>query len=174
MRGADSGKGGSVPNDLSKTLAHHDAAIANLSGRMTGVENSLTSLGADVNKGFSELSNKLATMDAAKPPSLFIQLRMITAGVTIFAGAATGIGFLVHSYMSPKIVEISGKTDSTSKDLERRQGDDISELKRYRQEDREQVKATLAEHQKQINDLRRSFWVGSTSTASTVSKKGTP
>jgi hypothetical protein len=171
MAGSDSRKGEGVPNDLAKTLANHDAAINNLSGRMTGVENGLTALSGDLNKGFSELGSKLVAMEAAKPPSLYIQVRMVAAGIGIFAMAASGIGFLIHAYMAPQVLQVATKADVNSKDVERRQADDIAELKAYRQQDRESIKSTLADQQKQIDSLRRSFWVGSTSVAS---KKGTP
>lgn len=51
--------------EITSTLAHHEAAINNLGGRMTGVENGLRTLQGEVHTGFAGIANSMNTQIGA-------------------------------------------------------------------------------------------------------------
>lgn len=160
-----------VPSGLAQTLAHHDAAINNLSGRMSGVEQSLHKLGDDVSKGFSDIGSKLATLDATKPPSMMQQITSFSVVLTIVGGVVWGITYISMSVVEPKIVALNQDVGMVSKHVDRRTVDDIDELKAYRREEKETVKSQLSMVQQQLQDLQKKYgWVARTQQAS-ASKK---
>lgn len=50
--------------DITQTLAHHDAAISTLGGRMTGVESGLRTLQGEVHSGFAQLGVTLNAVNS--------------------------------------------------------------------------------------------------------------
>ena len=135
--------GALVPNDLAQTLAHHDAAINNLSGRMTGVETSLVKLHDNMGVGFTEITNKLATLDATKPPSMMHQIAMVSTVFGIAGMIVWGITYVATSVMQPEIVHLKNATTFVSRSVDRRNEDEIAELKDYRKEERESFRKEL-------------------------------
>ena len=51
--------------EITSTLAHHDAAIQNLGGRMTGVETGLRTLQGEVHAGFAAITTNMNTQISA-------------------------------------------------------------------------------------------------------------
>lgn len=76
---------------LVATLAHHDAAIVNLSSRMTGVESSVKSLSDDVHMGFSSLSSKFDKLDSRPHFDFHTSVRTILSLAVLFSMMVAGI-----------------------------------------------------------------------------------
>jgi hypothetical protein len=98
------------------TLAHHDAAIQNLSGRITGVENGLKTLQGEVHSGFltiqttmstqiGTLSSKLDKLDAAPKFDLRGTLGIVKDFAILFAMTVAGIIWIVNALNSGNITK---------------------------------------------------------------------
>lgn len=75
-------------------LAHHDAEIRTLGGRMTGVESSIRTLNTEVNTGFAALHNTLNALDNkvsrfdSRPQFEFSKVLSLVRDVAFMIGAA--------------------------------------------------------------------------------------
>jgi hypothetical protein len=57
--------GAMADGELAKTIAHHDAAISHLGGRLTGVEGELKTLKTEVHTGFATVQHQMSTQIGA-------------------------------------------------------------------------------------------------------------
>lgn len=104
------------PPDITAQLAHHDAAITALGGRMTGVETNLRTLQGEVHHGFAgiqqnmssqigNLASKLDKLDAA-PKFDFSKTVSTVVGVAIlFSMTCGGIIYIVRSQSEAVLAE---------------------------------------------------------------------
>lgn len=149
--------GGNVPSDLQQTLAHHDSAINNLSGRMTNVEGAIGRLDENMKGGFADLSTQLATLNASKPPSMMQQITLASTVLGIMGGVVWGITYIAMSAMQPEIVQLKNAQTFNARSVERRDADEREELKEFRKAERDGLK-------QQIDDIKhRIGWMSRTS-----------
>lgn len=78
-------------DDLIQTIAHHDAAIGQLGGRMTGVESGLRTLQGEVHAGFVTLGSKLDKLDAIPKFDFHQTVKTVSSLVFLFASVVAGI-----------------------------------------------------------------------------------
>lgn len=78
-------------DDLIQTIAHHDAAIGQLGGRMTGVESGLRTLQGEVHAGFISLGSKLDKLDAVPKFDFHQTVKTVSSLVFLFASIVAGI-----------------------------------------------------------------------------------
>jgi hypothetical protein len=96
---------GQKASDLFTTLAHHDAAISTLGGRMTGVESSVRTLQGEVHAGFSGLGGKLDKLDA-RPALNFPELvRTVLSIILIFSMIVGGIIWVTTAQFAGVLAE---------------------------------------------------------------------
>lgn len=93
------------PSALLTTLAHHDAEIVNLSARMTGVENSVKTLGDQVSVGFSALTSKLDRLDSAPKIDMHKTIGSVVALAVLFSMVVGGIIYITNSQSAAVIAE---------------------------------------------------------------------
>lgn len=127
-----------ISTDFVRTLAHHDAEIASLGGRMTGVENEVRALGATVGKGFQEIMDRLSTFESQRGPGLGSILGFVATGGAVVGMSAAAITVLVTSFVSPPITKLEGQVARLTYYVERREEADRQdwiELRRARDRD---------------------------------------
>jgi hypothetical protein len=96
---------GQKTSDLFTTLAHHDAAISTLGGRMTGVESSVRTLQGEVHSGFAGLGGKLDKLDA-RPRLDFPELvRTVLSLIVIFSMIVGGIIWVTTAQFAGVVAE---------------------------------------------------------------------
>jgi hypothetical protein len=96
---------GQKTSDLFTTLAHHDAAISTLGGRMTGVETSVRTLQGEVHAGFAGLGGKLDKLDA-RPSLNFPELvRTVLSLIVIFSMIVGGIIWVTTAQFAGVVAE---------------------------------------------------------------------
>jgi hypothetical protein len=96
---------GQKTSDLFTTLAHHDAAISTLGGRMTGVESSVRTLQGEVHSGFAGLGSKLDKLDA-RPTFNFPELvRTVLSLIVIFSMVVGGIIWVTTAQFAGVVAE---------------------------------------------------------------------
>jgi hypothetical protein len=79
------------PDDLLKTLATHDAAIATLGGRLSGVETSMHKLQGEVHTGFAALGSKLDRIDSRPTFNPHEMVRTVLSVAVLFTMVVSGI-----------------------------------------------------------------------------------
>lgn len=124
--------------DLFRTLIHHDAEIASLGGRVTGVETEVRNLGATVSKGFAEILDRLSTFESQRGPGLASLLGIVATGGAVVAMASAAITVLVTSFVSPPITKLESQVQRLTYYVERREEvdrQDAIELRRSRDKD---------------------------------------
>jgi uncharacterized coiled-coil protein SlyX len=97
---------------LESTIAHHDAAISSLSGRMHGVETELKSMHGQMHTGFENVSQALAAMSSkldkqeARPVFNFHQaVGTVLALAVLFSMVVGGIIWVTTSQFSGVLAE---------------------------------------------------------------------
>lgn len=104
------------PGDLMQTLAHHDAAINSLGGRMSGVETGLRTLQGEVHHGFAAItqtvntqlgavSSKLDKLDAAPKFDVHRTVGTVVALAVLFSMICGGIIWITTNQFSGVIAE---------------------------------------------------------------------
>ena len=113
-------KMGSVTDhdDLLTTLAHHDAVIGNLSGRMTGVETGLKALDTNVNRGFSELSSKFDKLDARPSFNFHQGVTTVVSLAVLFSMVVGGIIWVTTGQFAGMIAEQRGFNANTKERMD--------------------------------------------------------
>lgn len=102
--------------DFSTTLAHHDAAIQHLGGRITGVESGLRTLQSEVHTGFSSiqtamaqqiggLASKLDKLDAVPKFNFHQTVKTVSSLVFMFAAICAGIIYITNSQNAANLAE---------------------------------------------------------------------
>lgn len=106
----------SDPGEWATTLAHHDAAIGNLSQRMHGVETGMRTLQGEVHTGFSTLNSQFAQLgsglstlnsklDAQPKFSLHESVSTVLALSVLFSMVVGGIIWVTTSQFSGVVAE---------------------------------------------------------------------
>ena len=115
--GRDIGGGQAMtkPNELLQTLAHHDAAIATLGGRMSGVEGGLNSLQKEMHTGFTAVASSIAQLgsqidkaDARPQIDYHKTISSIVAIAALFSMIVAGIIWVTSSQFGAVIAEQKG------------------------------------------------------------------
>lgn len=112
-----------LDNKVLSTLAHHDAAIGNLSGRLTGVETGLKTLQGEVHSGFAGINKTLAATNS-KLDKLDAQPRF---EITKVLGTVKDFAVLIGACVAAIIWIVTGqfgaviaKQDQWAQQVERR------------------------------------------------------
>lgn len=87
-------------NQLVMTLAHHDAMITNLAGRMTGVENKLETLDHNMSTNFMALASKMDKFDARPTVNLHQSIQTVLSLSVLFSMVVGGIIWVTTSQFS--------------------------------------------------------------------------
>jgi hypothetical protein len=96
---------GQKASDLFTTLAHHDAAISTLGGRMTGVESSVRTLQGEVHAGFAGLGGKLDKIDARPHFNFPEMVRTVLSLIVIFSMIVGGIIWVTTAQFAGVVAE---------------------------------------------------------------------
>jgi hypothetical protein len=111
----------SHPDDLVQTLAHHDAAINTLGGRMTGVERGMATLQTEVHSGFNALNATLNGFNSkieqiSSRPQLDIHrtVSTVTTLAVLFSMVVAGIIWITTSQYAGMIAEQKGFNAATT------------------------------------------------------------
>lgn len=99
-----------------RTLAHHDAEISNLSGRITGVEAGLKGLQTDVTHGFSDISSKIEKINARPSFEMSSILSIVKDAAVLVGAAVAAIIWVTTGQFSGTVA----RQDETNKLTERR------------------------------------------------------
>ncbi len=102
--------------DWVRTLAHHDAEISNLSGRITGVEAGLKGLQTDVTHGFSDISSKIEKINARPSFEMSSILSIVKDAAVLVGAAVAAIIWVTTGQFSGTVA----RQDETNKLTERR------------------------------------------------------
>lgn len=105
--------------ELLSTIAHHDAAISSLGGRMEGVEHGLSKLNTEVHTGFHTLSSKLDRMDAAPKFDFHRTVSTVLSISVLFSMVVAGIVWVTTNQFSGFMLENRNFHERTNKRLER-------------------------------------------------------
>ena len=106
----------SAPPDITAQLAHHDAAITALGGRMTGVETGLRTLQGEVHHGFAnvtqnvnqqigQIASKLDKLDAAPKFDIHKNVGTVLAIAILFSMTCGGIIYITRSQSEAVLAE---------------------------------------------------------------------
>ena len=112
-----SGKSMALPTDITSQLAHHDAAITALGGRMTGVETGLRTLQGEVHHGFANvtqnvnnqigsLSSKLDKLDGRPQFDFHKTIRTVQSLAVLFAMVCGGIIWITTSQFGNTVEDV--------------------------------------------------------------------
>lgn len=114
------------PDDLLSTLAHHDAAINTLGGRMTGVERGLTHLQGEVHTGFNglatslgHLNSKLDRIDSRPQFDFHKTVSTVTTIAVLFSMVIGGVIWITTGQFAGVIAKQDSFNQSVSGRLER-------------------------------------------------------
>lgn len=107
------------PEHLASTLAHHDAEIRTLGGRMSGVESGLKTLQGEVHRGFGDLSSKLDRLDARPTINLHQAVSTVLALAVLFSMVVGGIIWVTTTQFAGIVAKQEGINSSTQTRLER-------------------------------------------------------
>jgi hypothetical protein len=99
-------KMGNKPSDLLTTLAHHDAAISTLGGRMSGVERSLSTLQGEVHTGFVGLGSKLDKIDARPTFNFGDTVRTVLSLAVLFSMVVGGIIWVTTAQQTGLVAKV--------------------------------------------------------------------
>ena len=144
-------------DDLRNTLAHHDAAIGQLSTRVSHVETAIETGFAKSNDNFAEIKGLLAQNAAQTGPGLGEIMKVIATGGAIVGMSAAAITMLVTSFVTPELTGIKGTTSVLAKDHEARIEYDREELTKYRDKRRQEVDERLNEMAKNLEVIKERF-----------------
>ena len=145
------------PDDLRATLAHHDAAINQLSGRVSKVETAVAAGFSKATDNFNDLKGMLQKTDAQRGPGLSEVMKVVATGGAIVGMSATAITMLVTSFVTPELTGIKGTTSVLAKDHEARIEYERQELTKYRDKRRQEVDERLNEMAKNLEVLKERF-----------------
>jgi len=143
--------GGNVagPTDITQTLAHHDAAIATLGGRMTGVETGLKTLQGEVHHGFANvtqnvnqqlssvshtvntLGSKIDKLDAQPKFDFHKIVGTVVSIAVLFTMICGGIIYITNSQNAAIVAEQKAFNGIVAKSLERHENK-IDEINGWR------------------------------------------
>lgn len=143
------GKAMAPPPDITAQLAHHDAAIGALSGRMSGVESGLKTLQGEVHHGFANvthnvnqqigglaqtitgLNSKLDRLDAAPKFDFHKIVGTVVSLAVLFGMVCGGIIYITQSQTAAVVAEQKIFNQTVAKGLERHE-QQITEINGWR------------------------------------------
>ena len=129
------------PPDITAQLAHHDAAIGALSGRMSGVENGLKTLQGEVHHGFANvthnvnqqlggmnqtmaaLGSKIDKLDAQPKFDFHKIVGTVVSLAVLFGMVCGGIIYITQSQTAAVVAEQKSFNQTVVKTLERHERD---------------------------------------------------
>ena len=107
-----------MPTEISQTLAHHEAAIATLGGRMVGVETGLRTLQTEVHSGFASITTTLHSLDGkidrfdARPQvDIHRTVSTVTTVAVLFSMVVGGIIWVTTSQFAPLVQSVTTQGD---------------------------------------------------------------
>lgn len=92
--------------DLRETLAHHDAAIQSLGGRMSSLETGMRTLQGEVHSGFTALGSKLDRLDAAPRFDFHQTVSTVTTIAVLFSMIVGGIIYITSSQFATTVARV--------------------------------------------------------------------
>lgn len=127
--------------EVTSTLAHHEAAITNLGGRMSGVENGLRTLQGEVHAGFAGIANsmntqisalgsKLDKLDAQPKFDFHKMVGTIVSLAGLFALICGGIIYITNSQNAALVAEQKAFNSNVGRIVEKHEGE-IDSLKSW-------------------------------------------
>lgn len=126
MPGAHKPGDGHPPTGITQQLAHHDAAISALGGRMTGVESGLKTLQGEVHQGFAGMGQTLTSLNskfdtlAARPTfDVHKTIGTVVSLAVLFSMVVGGIIWVTTSQFSGVVAEQKSFNQTVTKTLER-------------------------------------------------------
>lgn len=144
-------------DDLRGTLAHHDAAIQQLSTRVSHVETAIETGFAKASDNFNELKGLLARNDAKQGPGLGEIMKVVATGGAIVGMSAAAITMLVTSFVAPELTDLKGSTKVLASDHDARLDLERAELAALREKRRLEVETRLDELSKDLGGLKERF-----------------
>ena len=119
----------SAPQDVMSTLAHHDAAIENLGGRMSGVESGLRTLQGEVSHGFATitqnintqigaLSSKFDRLDGRPQFNFHETVKTVVSLAILFSMVVGMIIYVTHAQNAAVVAEQKTLNEHRSKEIE--------------------------------------------------------
>lgn len=113
-------------NTLEHTIAHHDAQITTLGGRMSSMESGLQRLQGEVHTGFSSIQGSLSALTSkldrqeARPEFNFHQsVSTVLALAVLFSMVVGGIIWVTQSQFASVVAEQKGTNTAVSVRLEK-------------------------------------------------------
>jgi len=91
--------------ELVATLAHHDAEIRTMGGRLTGVEQNLHTLQSEVHNGFQVLGSKLDKIDAVPRFNFGQTVETVLHIAVLFSMVVAGIVWVTTGQFSGVVAE---------------------------------------------------------------------
>lgn len=113
------GKVAKSPDDLSAVLAHHDAAINSLGGRMSSVETGLKTLQGEVHHGFAGLNSKLDRLDARPTFNFHQTIKTVLNLAVLFSLVVGGIVWVTTNQFSGVVAQQKFTNDALISKLDR-------------------------------------------------------
>lgn len=124
------GKAMAPPPDITAQLAHHDAAIGALGGRMTGVEQGLKTLQGEVHAGFSNvthnvnqhignLASKIDRLDARPTFDFHKVVGTVVSLAVLFGMICGGIIYINNAQNAALVAEQKVFNSTVAKALEK-------------------------------------------------------
>ena len=144
-------------DDLRGTLAHHDAAINQLSTRVSHVETAIETGFAKAGDNFNELKSLLARTEGEKGPGMGEIMKVIATGGAILGMSAAAITMLVTSFVTPELTDLKGSTKVLASDHDARLDLDRAELAALREKRRMEVEQRLDELSRNVDGLKERF-----------------
>lgn len=110
-------------HEWATTLAHHDAAISNLSGRVHGVETGLKTLQGEMHAGFASLNTSLSglgsKLDSRPTIDVHKTISSVVAIAVLFSMIVGGIIWVTTAQFSGMIAKQESFNGNVSKLLDR-------------------------------------------------------
>lgn len=109
-------------SEIVTQLAHHDAAISNLGGRVGGLEAKVQGLQNEVHSGFATLNSKLDKLDARPAFDFHQTVSTVTTIAVLFSMVVGGIIWITTGQFAGALADQKGINSSVAEKL--RQHDD--------------------------------------------------
>jgi len=144
-------------DDLRGTLAHHDAAINQLSTRVSHVETAIETGFAKAGDNFNELKSLLARTEGEKGPGMGEIMKVIATGGAILGMSAAAITMLVTSFVKPELTDLQGQTKALASEYDARADTERAELVTLRERRRLEMEQRLDELSKNVDVIKERF-----------------
>ena len=154
--------------DVRDAVINHEATLSALGGRITGVEEGLKTVHADISGikgdmsvGFASITSEIRESKASQGPRLGEMLKYVAIGGGVIGMSAAAITVLVTSFVSPEITGLKTHSAAYQRDFEARIDEARQELTSFRNKERERLRADLDGLRSEIGGLRDKLsWLG--------------